>query len=906
MIKSSIAEKINLIKTKYPIIGLVEFSREEIVYIKSEVKIIYKSLKDDGHFNSKKFIGREKIKNIEGYFLISIINSCKEKFNCDEPDDDCFWTIVFQDIFEESIYIDNCFYDILESEFKYLNKKLFISNKKRSFRVSVLAQSLMPKKTAIDFCSFLYEDCFCNEDILNYSFEDKSTINNIFNFLYKKFSSEELSEKDSDSFYSSSKIYSFKQSIKKIVLNDENASKFIIKYLLDKIDKASRTENSSENLNELNYLDIIISEVVTSSEEEVTKLREKRKNRKLILSSFEEFFPEYFLYINSEEFCLNINIPNIKTDKDSKDQIIFKLYDNDCEIKTLKGQIIETEYGLNKIRNEELNIDIEELHSFNLRLDILINNSVVFSSEKKLFRDILFFLNTENKEYVKEYNSKKLKPNDYYVLSFNELENFSCSEFYEYTDTVKSGSFQNGDFVEINNIKYYFLDSDKVFVEFDSKKAFKNECVEKILFYRENKEYEVFKDLLNLKIFGLNDLNNISFYINGNKIDFSNIEDNYICINFKNLNKDNSYHFSIMRLDKVIFDKYFYLTNNLYIENINREYLSNKKTTMKYTLGSKSFEEEFLNNIKYFDISLNTKEYFRVHLFYFLYKFDIFEEFEFNKFDKKIFFESNIFHNNFNLIIDTNIKGPYLEISGNKIYPDKNIFKFEKELNMENIFSYITIYFYINSNRYTLCTISKKRELYNIYFDLFKDFCDIKDYCGNEKDRFVIKKDGKSFIKINSDGSIDLKYLLSVNYDSYFDKSIFEIFAIDFWNNEYKLDSYKSKDFFKKHSIYNKFFKNKNLIILKDSKEIGNLFNIEFDYCEIDSDSKIELTFKGLLNFYENKKSPTCFIIKINYNEDFEDFILNKTINIIPGPNLPEINISHNPRIDTEYTFEII
>ena len=378
-------------------IGIIDFSEEEIEEMYNDCKEIYRTIREEKNRNAKSYLGKENIKNKTGELVVCFVCTIKNKFNLSELDENKFYSVITKEIFDEDIN-PTFFYDIFLEIFEKYNKPIFISpGGKRMYRVTLLAQALMPYKSTYEFVKLLYT-WYTDNTILNFNYKNKILLEEMTDFLHDTFSKDTTSD-NSDIF---GHPYAITAPMRYLFTQNKDNGKKIIDIILKDIHKHF---NDCEFENP-NYIQEIIRDVLKNGN---TKALKKNKYNEKVAKSYNDINLEYRV----KDGSLYLFVPRIFVQEPIKTKLSYELYENNKLIfnnnkKIVKGndlkRYIDDEYiELNNLLTSE---DIQ------LRLKIYVqeqdNNKLVFDSDDKLFRKYILF--TKN---GKESKLKIQKPNIY-------------------------------------------------------------------------------------------------------------------------------------------------------------------------------------------------------------------------------------------------------------------------------------------------------------------------------------------------------------------------------------------------------------------------------------------------------------------------------------------------------------
>ena len=369
--------------------------------------------------------------------FIALVNLAKEW----SPEEDAFFEYVYRKLLGAEISNGKIYNQIVEL-IKHLNRqnKIFLFKSfKKKYYTSICSHAFAPLSSIYAFLDICWE-IYCEDLNQQYVINDPS-FEVVANNLKNKFS--EISNDDED-FQIGSRSYALRAGIKGLALDEKDK-------LIHLFDVAIRTIHSLFN-NEIitydDYFKIIVKNWWTSKELEFGISKTKRvSNREIIVRDYSQIKPKYIM----TDDTIKLIIPSFRINENFDNNLYIEIKVDNSVVSCVPMQLRGSGFLM---ATREKEIDISEIESLNVQIEITHCNHIIYSSRQELCRDFLLF-NANGKEiavtecipglyflYINKFNNLIQYPKDLERISI--INTFSINAL-------------DGDILQTKNKEIFFL-----------------------------------------------------------------------------------------------------------------------------------------------------------------------------------------------------------------------------------------------------------------------------------------------------------------------------------------------------------------------------------------------------------------------------------------------------------------
>lgn len=390
---NELRQKISEIYINEKFIGNYFFTKQELTLIYQEVSHIFRSV-SIGIDNAIKLYDYELV-------FVALVNLAREWNYGDEA----YFNYVYKTLLGNSCNIQKLYLEIQKviDKLKNQNKIFMLDSFTKKYYATICSHAFAPISSMESFFDLCWE-IYTNDLDQEYGKNDP-----VFNQLAESLSRylRSVTTNEEKEFQLGSKFYAFRAGIRGLA----DGKTEILKVLLDNVLESIHSLLNGYKIDEDKYLNKLIKNWWQTKESQfgITKIL-KRKNYGHIITEYSNIKAKYVY-----DRTVKIVIPPIRlvNDYDIKPKIEISMGDNVIytEIMSTKGSgvIMSTElfeYDLCKI---------DDINNINVNIKIKHLNSIIYDSEKSLYRDFILF-----GDNGKEILSQNCMPG-YYLIFMPEL-----------------------------------------------------------------------------------------------------------------------------------------------------------------------------------------------------------------------------------------------------------------------------------------------------------------------------------------------------------------------------------------------------------------------------------------------------------------------------------------------------
>lgn len=363
-------DKILALQYEEPFIGNIVLSENEIESIKHQAKIIIQQ-----YVTGTTYLSRYN-KFLFAAFVIALRNWSKE----DTPHIYEYLSKYFLGTERESAKINKMVMKVVDDLIETKDLE-FVGNSKKKYYAILLYHALSPQNTFdsfFDLCWRLYFD-----ELSEYYVKGDSIFLRFAKVLGNKFS-KDAEEKD-ESVKLGSGIYTFLIGLKDLAVFKTETMANVIDSVIQGIDNLF--QDNKEKIDEKSYINQLLnrwwSEKKNSLGSDTKKVRKQR-----VVSDIKQLRPKYFI----EDTRCVLSIPSIALPDGVDDNPDLYIYEGNELVYSASLDLRAT--NLLYI-TEELELDLDQFDSLNLRIVIKDEQTVLYDSKKTLLREYLLFLGNQ-------------------------------------------------------------------------------------------------------------------------------------------------------------------------------------------------------------------------------------------------------------------------------------------------------------------------------------------------------------------------------------------------------------------------------------------------------------------------------------------------------------------------------
>lgn len=287
------------------------------------------------------------------------------------------------------------------------NRRFFIENEReRSFRSTVTMHAFSPRESWMAFFDFLFD--FYKENLGWTIDPDEPLIGDMLQVLSQRFSDEQSVQSEDLNISISSRSYSFREGIRKLILLRPKFTRSLVVRMLQKIDSLI-----NNNIKEIKHYEEKLCE--DWFERKLTEISDSRKSEKDRSSERREIVWDYSkirarFYLKNEDE-LQIGLPEIRLQRTTEPNLTLEVYSADRLISTFPMAWYGNELGKTlKSKTIGLHSLIKNEFPGRLRLRLASEEEAIYDSEERLYRTRFLFSGKN------ELTGSILPPGDYTLI----------------------------------------------------------------------------------------------------------------------------------------------------------------------------------------------------------------------------------------------------------------------------------------------------------------------------------------------------------------------------------------------------------------------------------------------------------------------------------------------------------
>lgn len=376
------AKLIDKIYAKYPLIGNYVFSEKNLEKLNTNAKgYLDKLIDDSGYFKAENIISAEL------QITLAVINYAKKWVS---EEDASFWSYIASQFgYRDNGYgVREILCRCIEDSMRHQNRLFLTDINGNLYKATVVIHAFATKKTWMLLYDFLF-DFYTNN--LNWSYIDNDpSIDQMVRALQKKLGDESEDVEKNESIIISSKVYSFQEGIRKLVLNRPRYVVKMFSRMIKRLDSIIKQEAGPAKT----YEEILCDEWIENKLKKIldTKIKSRKYfETKNIAISYDRIRPIYQL---ENDNTIKLILPDIRLVEGEVGRITLELlYDNQLiqrkELSYYGNEFSRTIHGI-KIDLKDFFTHINS-STIKIGIRIICGESTIYESGNTLYRNCLIF-----------------------------------------------------------------------------------------------------------------------------------------------------------------------------------------------------------------------------------------------------------------------------------------------------------------------------------------------------------------------------------------------------------------------------------------------------------------------------------------------------------------------------------